>query len=171
MTLDDAVSPASESAVEVPGAEADAPRQFLSFTVADRDYCVGIGDVREIRQWMRTTPLPNQPAHMLGVLNLRGAIVPVQDLRVRFGADAAPPVETNVIVIVQQAERRLGLLVDSVSDILSLTADAIRPVPGQRGPVATAPLLGGLAVTEGGMVGIVDLAQIMQDGGADVGDA
>lgn len=145
-----------------PAATSARIRQFLSFAVDGRPYCVGIADVREIRQWMRATPLPNQPPHVLGVLNLRGSIVPVQDLRILLGAPAPDPVDTNVIVIVQVGTRRAGLLVDSVSDILSLAEEEIQPVPIGRTRDGSEALLEALATQGEQMVGILDLARVLE---------
>ncbi|SOH92755.1 purine-binding chemotaxis protein CheW [Monaibacterium marinum] len=144
-----------------PTGDGDATQQFLSFVVDGRQYCVGIGEVREIRQWMRTTPLPNQPPHILGVLNLRGAIVSIQDLRLRLGAPAPEPLETNVIVIVQQGEQRVGLLVDAVSDILTLREADIQTLPMNRNANGSDVMLRALAVASDVMVGIIDIERVM----------
>lgn len=161
---------ASAPADPPPSTDAGETRQFLSFVVDGRSYGVGIEDIREIRQWMRATPLPNQPPHVLGVLNLRGTIVPIQDLRIRFGAPAPDPVETNVIVIVQVESRRIGLLVDAVSDILTLSEADIQSIPLSRGSGADA-MLRALAVSSDAMVGIIDLDRIMEPSTPDPQDA
>ena len=146
------------------GPEGDDTCQFLSFVVDGRAYGVRIQDVREIRQWMRTTSLPNQPPHNLGVLNLRGSIVSIQDLRIRFGAPAPAPDDTNVIVIVQTEGRRVGLLVDAVSDILTLQRADIQPVPPNRGGGDDRAMLTSIIMAGEVMVGIVDLDRVMGPG-------
>lgn len=160
-------SPLTPSDAEPRLSDSSDTRQFLSFVVNKSSYGVGIEDVREIRQWMQTTTLPNQPKHILGVLNLRGSIVSIQDLRIRLGAPAPEPVETNVIVIVQAGERRVGLLVDAVSDILTLRAEDIQPVPASRGRNDTEAMLLSLAVSGETMVGIIDLNRVMDHAMAD----
>ena len=104
-------------------------RQFLSFSVGDESYAIDILAVREIKGWTRTTVLPNQPDYVLGVLNLRGAIVPVYDLRCRFGLGLTETTSKHVVIIVAVADRLMGLLVDQVSDILSADPNSIGPVP------------------------------------------
>jgi len=104
-------------------------RQFLSFRVGAGDYAIDILAVREIKGWTQTTVLPNQPQYVRGVLNLRGAIVPVFDLRCRFGQGATLASDKHVVIIVAVAERLIGLLVDQVSDILSIAPEAVGPIP------------------------------------------
>jgi purine-binding chemotaxis protein CheW len=106
-------------------------RQFVTFVVEDRTYGIPIGSVREIIRWTSVTPLPNQPHYARGVLNLRGTIVPVNDLRARLGGALTEPSPTHVIVIAMVGEQMLGILVDAVSDILSIAAaDLKSPPPG-----------------------------------------
>lgn len=130
--------------------------QYVTFLVDDRSYGVDIKLVREIKQWTPTTSLPNQPMHTRGVLNLRGTIVPVHDLRVRFGGSLTEATETHVVVIVRIGAKTVGILVDAVSDIISVPVDEIRPVPsGQSSGDMT--MLSGLVHTESGMVAVLDL--------------
>jgi purine-binding chemotaxis protein CheW len=111
------------------GASDSDVKQFISFRVGAEDYAIDILAVREIKGWTQTTCLPNQPDYVRGVLNLRGAIVPVFDLRCRFGRGATKATAKHVVIIVSLADRLAGLLVDQVSDILSVSPDAIGPVP------------------------------------------
>jgi purine-binding chemotaxis protein CheW len=104
-------------------------RQFVTFTVSGRSYGIDIGSVREIIRWTAVTPLPKQPAHARGVLNLRGTIVPVHDLRARFGGPLTEASENHVIIIAWIGAQTIGVLVDAVSDILSVAADDIRTAP------------------------------------------
>ena len=137
-------------------------RQYVTFTVEGRVYAVDIMAVREIKAWSATTRLPNQPPYMLGVLNLRGAIVPVQDLRNRFGMGDTPADDSHVIVIVVVEDRLLGILVDTVSDILTVDADDIRPVPqGSVNPLDG--FIEGLVNTEDAMVAILTLPLLFSD--------
>jgi purine-binding chemotaxis protein CheW len=104
-------------------------RQFVTFTVSGRSYGVDIGSVREIIRWTAVTPLPKQPAHARGVLNLRGTIVPVHDLRARFGGPLTEAGENHVIIIAWIGAQTIGILVDAVSDILSVAPEGIRKAP------------------------------------------
>jgi purine-binding chemotaxis protein CheW len=85
--------------------------------------------VREIRGWSAATPLPQSPQYMRGVINLRGAVLPIMDLAERLDLPPTQPSERSVIIVVQVGERLVGLLVDAVSDILSINPDQIQPTP------------------------------------------
>lgn len=107
---------------------ADA-RQFVTFVVEGRAYGIPIGSVREIIRWTRVTPLPNQPSYARGVLNLRGTIVPVHDLRARLSGALTDATDTHVIVIANVGSQTLGILVDAVSDILNVGPEDLKTPP------------------------------------------
>jgi purine-binding chemotaxis protein CheW len=107
--------------------------QFVTFYVDGKHYGLNIKDVREIKAWTHVTPLPNTPSSMRGVLNLRGAIVPIYDLRAVFGQGLTHPTSEHVNLIVSIQGRIVGFLVDAVSDILSFSPDQIQPPPRNRG--------------------------------------
>ncbi|MEM9735552.1 MAG: chemotaxis protein CheW [Pseudomonadota bacterium] len=131
-------------------------KNYVTFLVDDRVYAVDIQLVREIKQWSPTTVLPNQPHYTRGVLNLRGTIVPVHDLRARFGGELTDTTENNVIVIVNIGEQTVGVLVDAVSDIVTVSTDEIRPVPATVSDYE-ATTISGLVNTEAHMVALIDL--------------
>lgn len=108
---------------------ADAQRQFLTFTVMGEEYGVNIMTVREIKGWTETTRLPNSPECLRGVMNLRGIIVPIFDLRARFNRGITQANIKHVIIIMAIGDRNIGILVDSVSDILTVNAGEIKPAP------------------------------------------
>jgi purine-binding chemotaxis protein CheW len=110
-------------------AHAGGQRQYISLKVGTENYAIDILSVREIKGWTNTTVLPNQPDYVLGVLNLRGAIVPVFDLRCRFGQGLTEATRMHVVIIVKVMDRTVGILVDAVSDILTVNTADIRPVP------------------------------------------
>ena len=103
--------------------------QYVTFLVGEKTFGIVIVMVREIKQWTPTTSLPNQKPHMRGVLNLRGTIVPVHDLRVRFGGPVTEATENHVVVIASIGDQTIGILVDAVSDIITVSSDQVRPVP------------------------------------------
>ncbi|MFT6071517.1 MAG: purine-binding chemotaxis protein CheW [Alphaproteobacteria bacterium] len=141
-------------------------RQFVTFTVEGRVYAVDIMSVREIRAWSDATRLPHQPSYMRGVLNLRGSIVPVQDLRNRFGMGDTMPDDNHVVVIVVIEERLLGILVDDVSDILTVNGEQIKAVP--QGAVQVGEdFIEGLVNTDDGMVAILTLPLLFNEGFGD----
>jgi purine-binding chemotaxis protein CheW len=111
----------------------DAPRQVLTFSLGSEVYGVDILRVKEIRGWSPATRIPHAPPCVLGVLNLRGAIMPVVDLRVRFALPAAEFTPLTVIIVLSirtaHGHRECGVVVDEVRDVVDIAADAIRPAP------------------------------------------
>lgn len=103
--------------------------QFLTFTVENAEYGVDIMTVREIKGWSETTRLPNTPEFMRGVINLRGIIVPIFDLRTRFSMGITQANPKNVVIILAVGDRTIGILVDTVSDILTVGTDEIKASP------------------------------------------
>lgn len=104
-------------------------RELIAFRIGDQEFCVDIMSVREIRGWTPATPLPHAPSYVMGVINLRGAVLPIIDLSARLGMKDADPSERHVIIVAQVKSRVVGLLVEAVSDILTITDDNIQPVP------------------------------------------
>lgn len=139
-------------------------RQFISFRVDDDEFAIDIMAVREIKGWTETTVLPNQQNYMLGVLNLRGTIVPIFDLRCRFGLGLTTATRSHVVIIVAIGGRLLGLLVDAVSDILTVNSADIRPVPDIDQPVDNAFLAGIIPVGDS-MVVLLSLENLFADHG------
>jgi purine-binding chemotaxis protein CheW len=111
------------------GEKQDANVQFLTFAVDQNEYAVDIMKVREIRGWHDTTRIPNSPEYMMGVINLRGTVIPIFDLRNRFSLGKTTPSEKNVVVVLAVADRTLGILVDAVSDILTINRGDIKQAP------------------------------------------
>ena len=103
--------------------------EFIAFRVGEQEFCVEITSTREIRGWSQATKLPYSPDYIIGVINLRGTILPIMDLSARLGMGLSKPCERHVIIVVQVHDKTLGLLVDSVSDILDVGPDHLRPVP------------------------------------------
>jgi len=110
----------------------EASDQYLTFSLAGEEYGVDILGVQEVKVWTEVTVLPNTPSYIKGVLNLRGVIVPIIDLRTRFKMPAVEYTETTVIVVlklnIDNKERIIGLVVDSVSDVLDLPHSAQKSV-------------------------------------------
>src|SRR3954470_829574 len=103
--------------------------QFISFAIGDDQYGVDIMAVREIKGWSAIVRLPKQPDYVRGVLNLRGTIVPIVDLRCRFGQGLTEATALHVVIIVQIDSQLVGLLADRVSDIVTVDLAKIKPVP------------------------------------------
>ena len=105
------------------------PRELIAFRIGDQEFCVDIRAVREIRGWAPATPLPGAPGYVRGVINLRGAVLPIVDLSGRLGLGSAVPSARHVIIVARLGMRTVGLLVEAVSDILSISEEAIQPTP------------------------------------------
>ena len=136
------------------------PTQLISFAIGDDQYGVDIMAVREIKGWTDITPLPRQPDYVRGVLNLRGVIVPIVDLRCRFGQGLTKATPLHIVIIVQIASKPIGLLADRVLDIVSLDETQIKPVP-KVAQSQRMSFLSGLITTEAGMIALIDLPNLL----------
>ena len=142
------------------GDNAAGKEQFLSFQLGAEEYGIDILRVQEIRAYEKATRMPNTPAYIKGVINLRGVIVPVIDLRMKFGLDSAEYNEMTVVVVLNLAHRTVGIVVDSVSDVLALAASDIRPAPEFTARVDNA-FVRGLATIDQRMLIIADIERLM----------
>lgn len=112
-----------------PAATDGATRQYLTFCLGEQEFGVDILSVQEIRGYTAVTPIPNAPRHVAGVINLRGVVVPVIDLRTRFGLPAVEPTKFTVIVLLVVQRRVVGFIVDTVSDVVDIPASGIQETP------------------------------------------
>ncbi|MFK7734310.1 MAG: chemotaxis protein CheW [Pseudomonadales bacterium] len=137
--------------------------QFLTFRLDQECYAIDILAVREIRSWTEPTPLPHTPTHVLGAMNLRGAIIPVVDLRVQFSVNNEGFSSTTGVIVVQANEeqegRQIGLVVDQVLDVAYLEAETSDDTT-QR---TSGRYVRGLRSSEQGLVILVELANIVED--------
>lgn len=133
--MTDETTPAAAPAVaqsnplSAPIGAAAATEEYITFRIRDQEFCVEITSTREIRGWSNATRLPHSPEYLVGVINLRGTILPIIDLSARLGLEPSEPSERHVIIVVQVEDKIFGLLVDAVSDILDVGPDQIRAVP------------------------------------------
>lgn len=111
---------------ESPGRES---QELIAFRIGEQEFCVDVNSVREIRMWTPETPVPHAPAYIRGVVNLRGTVLPIIDLAARLGLGKAGPDMRHVIIVFQCWNRPAGLLVEAVSDIITISDDDIHPVP------------------------------------------
>jgi purine-binding chemotaxis protein CheW len=158
MPVDTAGQTSSDERVS--GKSSALPTQVISFAIGDDQYGVDIMAVREIKGWSEITHLPKQPEYVRGVLNLRGVIVPIVDLRCRFGQGLTEATALHIVIIVQIASRQVGLLADRVLDIVSFETTQVQPVPrvanGSR-----VGFLSGLVTIESGMIALIDLPNLL----------
>ena len=134
--------------------------QFITFAIGDDHYGIDIMAVREIKDWTAIRHLPHQPDYVRGICSLRGAFIPIVDLRCRFGQGLTEATPLHVFIIVQIGRQQVGLLADRVSDIVSVERANIKPVPevdGTRG----LGFLSGLATVDDATVGLIDLDSIL----------
>ncbi|PUB18736.1 chemotaxis protein CheW [Yoonia sediminilitoris] len=134
--------------------------EFVTLVAGGQNFCIEITQIREIRRWSPVTILPHSASHVLGVINLRGAVIPIIDLAAKLGFEKIEPTERHVIIITAIDERIVGLLVESVSEILGVNSDMVRETP--RGPedATTRAILGVIPVGDD-MTKVINLTTLM----------
>jgi len=137
-----------------------ATSEFLAFTLGGEEYAMEILKVQEIRQYDAVTRIANTPPFIKGVINLRGIVVPIVDLRIKFAVGAAQYDEFTVVIIINVAGRVVGIVVDSVSDVIALTPEQIKPAPEFGGGFDTRYLTG-LATLDQRMLILVDIGRLL----------
>lgn len=139
-----------------------ATRELIAFRIGEQEFCVDIMAVREIRGWTPATPLPRAPGYMKGVINLRGAVLPIIDLGARFGLRTSEPSERHVIMVAHIGGRLVGLLVDAVSDIIQLTDEALQPTPDVASEHVKS-FVKGLFALDGRLISLIELDRIIPE--------
>ncbi|OYU19957.1 MAG: chemotaxis protein CheW [Rhodobacteraceae bacterium PARR1] len=139
----------------------------VALRIGDQDYCIDIDVVREIRGWSPTTVLPHAPAHVTGVINLRGAVVAVVDLAARLGLGKTTATPRHVIVIVAFGAQTVGLLADVVSDILGVDDAAMQPVPDLAADGMRAFITNVIPLEDGRMLRKLDLSKVLPNRSAE----
>lgn len=138
--------------------------QYLTFIMAGEEYGVDILAVQEIRGWEAATPIPNAPAHVKGVINLRGTIVPIIDLRICFGLDCIEYTPTTVVIVLKvsfaKSARVMGIVVDAVSDVYSLSDKQMKDAPVLGESVDTS-YIRGLVTVDDKMVILLDIDRLL----------
>jgi len=137
-------------------------RQFLTFMLGDEYYGVNILKVQEIKGYTDVTRIPNTPDYIKGVLNLRGTIVPIVNLRMKFGMEQIDHTAITVIVVVEVKGRVMGMIVDTVSDVLTLPAKEIKPPPSLGTKVDTS-FIDGIGTSEERLVTLLDIDRVLTD--------
>lgn len=140
--------------------------QYLTFVMDDEEYGVDILSVQEIRGWEKTTKIPNSPEYLKGVINLRGTIVPIVDLRIKFNLPEIEYTPVTVVIVLkltfETGERTVGIVVDAVSDVHSISEDDIRESPDVSSN-HNSHFIKGLASISEKMVIILDLAKLLDE--------
>ncbi|MGM7903811.1 chemotaxis protein CheW [Yersinia enterocolitica] len=148
------------SGIEKQFGDQNAGQEYLVFTLGNEEYGIEILKVQEIRGYDRVTRIANTPDFITGVTNLRGVIVPIIDLRVKFQLSSADINDNTVIIVLNLANRIVGIVVDGVSDVLSLNADQIKPAPDFSTTLSTKYLLG-LGTLNERMLILVDIEKLL----------
>ncbi|MDO9259554.1 MAG: chemotaxis protein CheW [Polaromonas sp.] len=143
-----------------PGALAAQPLEFLAFTLGQEEYGVDIQKVQELRGYDAVTRIANAPEHIKGVVNLRGIIVPIIDMRIKFNLGTPTYDQFTVVIILNIASRVMGMVVDSVSDVITLSPEQVKPAP-EMGAVLDADYLIGLGTLDERMLILVDIDKLM----------
>ncbi|TSE20883.1 Chemotaxis protein CheW [Tepidimonas alkaliphilus] len=140
---------------------ARASAEYLTFRLGAEEYGIDILRVQEIRSFEPPTRIANAPAHMLGVVNLRGVIVPVVDLRLKLGCAQAEYNGLTVVIVLNVKGRVVGAVVDSVSDVLELPRDQIRPAPEMASSTVDTAFITGIASVGERMLILMDIEALM----------
>jgi len=154
----------STNAVERQKGSGDGAHQVLTFVLGNETYGVDILRVQEIRGWSAVTKIPHAPSHVLGVLNLRGSIVPIVDLRMRFALERAEYTTVTVIIVMSvntpAGRRDFGVVVDGVSDVVDVNSAEVKPAPELGSRSATDYIRGLVSVAER-MVVLLDIDRLI----------
>ena len=153
--------------MEIRASSRDAAREMLVFTLGGDEYAVDILKVQEIRGYEKVTAIPRAPDFLKGVVNLRGTIVPVVDLRIKFDLAEARYDAFTVVIVLRIAGRVIGAVVDGVSDVIGLGANDLKPAP-QLGAVVDSSYLAGVATMGGRMILVLDIEKLLSSGELDL---
>ena len=143
-----------------PIAQAAKALEFLAFTLGEEEYGIDIQKVQELRGYDTVTRIANAPKHIKGVVNLRGIIVPIIDMRIKFNLGTPTYDQFTVVIILNIASRVMGMVVDSVSDVITLSAEQVKPAP-EMGSVLDPDYLIGLGTLDERMLILVDIDKLM----------
>jgi purine-binding chemotaxis protein CheW len=135
-------------------------KEFLAFTLGQEEYGIGILKVQELRGYESVTRIANAPDFLKGVVNLRGIIVPIVDMRIKFNLGTPTYDDFTVVIILNISGRIVGMVVDSVSDVITLAPDQIKPAP-EMGSSVDADYLIGLGTIDERMIILIDIDQLM----------
>jgi purine-binding chemotaxis protein CheW len=145
-------------------AQNDVPQtadiEFVIFSVSNQTFCLEIQQIHEIRRWSPVTVMPHSPPVVLGVMNLRGAVIPIFDLATRFGLGRTKHNDRNVVIVSSISGKAVGLLVDTVSEIKSIHSEDIKDTPDVKSD-ATRECIQGVISIEGEMVRVLNLKSVI----------
>jgi len=147
------------------GSNGDTTNQYLTFILDGEEYGIGILRVQEIRGWSKTRPIPNSPSWLKGIIDLRGSIVPIVDLRERFGLESIDYGPTTVVIVVRfhsdrnTDQRDMGVVVDAVSEVYSVDPKSVKPAPNVCGAIDE-QLIDGIAMINEKIIMLLDMDRL-----------
>ncbi|GAB0116634.1 chemotaxis protein CheW [Acidisoma sp. 7E03] len=142
------------------GPAGDTGNQLLSVRVGDQEFAMTIMAIREIRGWINSTPLPHAPSYIKGMINLRGTVLAIIDLALRLGLPSREPTPASVVVVIEMGDKAVGLLVDAVSDIITVT-DQMRQITPDTGDAVSRAYVESLIMINERIIGILSLSAVI----------
>lgn len=136
--------------------------EIIAFRLHDQEFCVRTTTIREIRGWAPCTPIPHSPPEVIGVMNLRGTVIPIIDLAFKLGMKSTEANERSAIVVAEVHNMVIGMLVDRVSDILTVSGSQIQPVPEVTASFDRS-FSEGIIANENGMICFLNLARMFRE--------
>ncbi len=158
------VANVKESGTKAPATDDGLSSQYLTFMLGGEEYGINILSVQEIKGWAPSTPIPNLPEHILGVMNLRGTLVPIIDVRIRFEFEKVEYGPMTVVIVVKikgaERERTVGIVVDAVSEVYNVNQDDIETAPDMGNAINT-EFIRGLASVGDKMVILLNIDELL----------
>ncbi len=145
---------------EISNTDGAAAREMLTFLIGAQEFCIDVMSVREIRVWTPATPVAHAPSYVCGVINLRGSVLPIIDFAARLGYPPTEPSTRHAILVIQIRDQVIGLLVEGVTEILTVNADLIQPTP-EAASQAAKDFIKGIVATQGRMISLIALDAIV----------
>jgi purine-binding chemotaxis protein CheW len=145
---------------EISKANGAMAREMITFLIGSQEFCIDVMSVREIRVWTPATPVAHAPDFMCGVINLRGLVLPIIDFAARLGFSPTQPTTRHAILVIQVGDQTIGLLVEGVSEILTISDDLIQPTPDVASQTAK-DFVSGIVATDNRMISLIALDAIL----------
>jgi purine-binding chemotaxis protein CheW len=153
--------------VDIGKADSAVVREMITFLIGHQEFCVDVMSVREIRVWTPATPLAHAPKFVSGVINLRGTVLPIIDFAARLGFPPTAPTSRHAILVVRVGNQSVGLMVEGVSDILTIRQDLIQPIPDVASQEAK-DFVSGIVAMDGRMISLIALDALLPPGAVQV---
>jgi purine-binding chemotaxis protein CheW len=145
---------------DISTASGGAKRELITFLIGSQEFCVDVAAVREIRVWTPATPLAHAPPHVCGVINLRGTVLPIIDFAAQLGLGVTEPTTRHAILVVEVRGQPVGMLVEGVSEVLTINESLIQPTPAVASK-ASRDFVSGIVATEGRMISLITLDSVL----------